>query len=49
MYEEFAPARKGAFRDGFLIVVAGFVLLSLPSWLGDEGLFENLLSLIYNF
>lgn len=39
MYEEFAPARKGAFRDGFLIVVAGFVLLSLPNWLGDEGLF----------
>ena len=32
MFEEIAPKRTGAFRDVFLIVVSGFVLLSLPNW-----------------
>ena len=32
MFEEIAPKRRGAFRDVFLIIVSGFVLLSLPSW-----------------
>ena len=33
MYEEIAPRRSGAFRDVFLLIVFGFLLLSLPSWL----------------
>ncbi len=33
MFEEVAPKRTGAFRDVFLIVVSGFVLLSFPNWL----------------
>jgi hypothetical protein len=33
MFEELAPKRTGAFRDVFLIIVGGFVLLSLPNWL----------------
>lgn len=33
MYEELAPRRNGAFRDVFLVVLVGFVILSLPDWL----------------
>lgn len=33
MYEETAPRRTGVFRDVFLIVLGGFVLLSLPNWI----------------
>lgn len=32
MYEEIAPRRNGAFRAVFLVIVLGFVLLSLPDW-----------------
>ncbi len=32
MYEEVAPKRRGAFRDIFLTVIFGFLLLSLPNW-----------------
>lgn len=32
MFEETAPKRTGAFRSVLLIVVSGFVLLSLPDW-----------------
>ncbi len=38
MFEEIAPKKTGAFRDVFLIIVCGFVLLSLPSWI--PGLFN---------
>ncbi len=33
MYEEIAPKRVGAFRNVFLIVLCGFVFLSLPGWI----------------
>ncbi len=33
MFEEVAPKRTGAFRDVFLIILCGFVLLSLPNWI----------------
>jgi len=33
MYEEIAPRRTGAFWSVFLIIIFGFILLSLPSWL----------------
>lgn len=33
MFEETAPKRSGAFRDVFLIIVGGFILLSFPSWI----------------
>lgn len=48
MFEEIAPKRTGAFRDVFLIVVGGFVLLSLPSWI--PALFEiPYLKAVYEF
>ncbi len=37
MFEEIAPKRSGVFRNILLIIVSGFVLLSLPSWI--PGLF----------
>lgn len=33
MYEELAPKRSGAFRNVFLIVLCGFIFLSLPGWI----------------
>jgi len=42
MYEEIAPRRGGAFRSVFLIVTAGFVILSLPEWLSAYDTFFKL-------
>ncbi len=33
MFEEVAPKRTGVFRDVVLIILCGFVLLSLPNWI----------------
>lgn len=33
MFEEVAPKRTGAFRDVFLIILCGLILLSLPNWI----------------
>lgn len=37
MFEETSQKRNGAFRDVLIIIVFGFVLLSLPNWLGEFG------------
>lgn len=48
MYEEIAPRRTGVFRDVFLIVLSGFIMLSLPNWI--PVLFEvPYLKAIYEF
>ncbi|MBO5248373.1 MAG: hypothetical protein J6B54_03635 [Clostridia bacterium] len=48
MFEEVAPKRKNAFRVVFLILLCGFILLSLPNWL--SGLFAlPYLKAVYEF
>jgi hypothetical protein len=44
MIEELAPRRGGAFRAVFLIVFAGFVVLSLPEWISQ---YETVFDLPY--